>query len=182
MFDRIMFFFSQIFELLHIYIRGPHKCVLYFRWSGVSQFWAVYTTNHKQSYATVFNSGSLPQLQRLLFSNLLVLFTESRKRYGAKVVFLFCLQSCKGLLQTIAFSKRIYGCYLQSRQWARLFCSQTIFLEGSVCARNDRTVFSFCLYLDQEIVFTAEEPVFLPRFIRARLVKRKVWSDWDSFT
>ena len=107
MFDRIMFFFSQIFELLHIYIRGPHKCVLYFRWSDVSQFWAVFATNHKQSYATLFNSGSVPQLQRLLFSNLLVLFTESRKRYGAKVVFLFCLQSCKGLLQTIAFSKRI---------------------------------------------------------------------------
>ena len=95
------------FELLHIYIRGPHKCVLYFRWSDVSQFWAVFATNHKQSYATVFNSGSVPQLQRLLSSNLLVLFTESRKRYGAKVVFLFCVQSCEGLLQTIAFSKRI---------------------------------------------------------------------------
>ena len=44
------------------------------------------------------------------------------------------------------------------------------------------TVFSFCLFWDQEIVFTVEEPVFLPRFIRARLVKRKVWSDRDSFT
>ena len=43
------------------------------------------------------------------------------------------------------------------------------------------TVFSFCLYWDQEILFTAEEPVFLPRFIRARLVKRKVWSDLDFF-
>lgn len=65
-------------------------------------FWAIYTTNHKQSYATVFKLGSVPQLQRLLFSNLLVLFTESRKRYGAKVVLVLCLQSCKRLLQTIA--------------------------------------------------------------------------------
>ena len=205
----------------------------------------------------------MPQLQRLLSSNLLVLFTESRKRYESSLsVLLTELQKTtsdhRNLGKTACYCRTLSSVKVSSRcikrinrkkklvrniptrteQWKNWIFSafdlmvkmkrnlnlETTQPQSANCIENcvgfskririviysldsepdcfvlrpyfgrkrrrglsfllfvretTETVFSFCLYWDEEVVFTAEEPVFLPRFIRARLVKRKVWSDWD---
>ena len=69
-----------------------------------------------------------------------------------------------------------YGCYLQSRQWARLFCSQTIFWKEAearlvifvICVRNNRNgLFVLFVLRPRNCVYRRRARIFAQVYTRA---------------